>query len=212
MKLPIVVAILAIILSIALSGFFYAQFPEQMAVHWNINNKADGFMQKDLASFLIPAFSIALLALFLVIPKIDPLKKNIEAFMREYQWLIAAIMLFMLYIHALTLAWNLGKRFDFALVLMPAFALLFYYLGAIMPKFKRNWFVGIRTPWTLSSERVWDKTHALGSKLFKISAAIAVVGLFFSKYAIVVMVVPIVLSALYLIVYSYFEFRKEAAK
>jgi uncharacterized membrane protein len=70
-----------------------------------------------------------------------------------------------------------------------------------------NWFIGIRTPWTMSSELVWKKTHVLGGKLFKISGAIAVLGIF-GLYSIYLVVVPLIASALYLVVYSYLEYQK----
>ncbi|MEK7202903.1 MAG: SdpI family protein [Patescibacteria group bacterium] len=69
--------------------------------------------------------------------------------------------------------------------------------------------IGIRTPWTLSSDLVWEKTHKIGGKLFKITGVIAFVGIFFQSYALFFIFIPVILVAIYTIVYSYFEYQKE---
>ena len=77
-----------------------------------------------------------------------------------------------------------------------------------MENSKRNWFIGFRTPWTLSSDRVWKKTNKLAGKLFKISAIIAVLGVLFEQYSFYLLLVPILFSTVYAAVYSYLEYSK----
>jgi uncharacterized membrane protein len=96
--------------------------------------------------------------------------------------------------------------------LVPAFSLIFYYAGVLVQNAKQNWFIGIRTPWTLSSERVWDRTHKLGGNLFKASALIGLLGLLVQDYAIWLILIPVIVTAIYTVAYSYFEFRKEERK
>jgi len=92
---------------------------------------------------------------------------------------IVLIVLFMLYIHALTLAWSLGyQNFRMSAAMLPFMGILFIFIGTMLRQAKRNFFIGIRTPWTLSSDSVWDKTHQLGSILFMISGAFAFIGAF----------------------------------
>ena len=81
-------------------------------------------------------------------------------------------------------------------------------MGGFLKTAKRNWFIGIRTPWTLSNDKVWDKTHQLGSKLFMASGIISLLGLFKSKCLIWFLLVPVLLSTLILFVYSYLEWKK----
>jgi len=78
-----------------------------------------------------------------------------------------------------------------------------------MENAKRNWFIGIRTPWTLSSDGVWKKTNLIGGKLFKIAGIIAIIGSFFQDYIIFFIIVPIISIAIFTIVYSYIEYQKE---
>jgi uncharacterized membrane protein len=94
--------------------------------------------------------------------------------------------------------------------MVPAFSVLFYYAGVLTENAKQNWFIGIRTPWTLSSEAVWNKTHKLGGKLFKLAALIGLLGLLVPDYAIWMVIIPVLLVAAYTMVYSYVEFQKEA--
>jgi uncharacterized membrane protein len=181
-----------------------------MASHWNGAGNVDGYMSRFWGVFLMPIISLFMFLLFMLIPKIDPMKKNVEKFRNYFDWCIVLIMLFMLYLYILTLLWNFSYRFNMVLMLVPAFGILFYYMGVLVSHAKRNWFIGIRTPWTMSSSRVWDKTHRLGGILFKISGAIALLGVIFQKYAIWLVIVPAVIAALWATVYSYFAYRKNS--
>ena len=209
MKKTAIAAIAIIILSFIIGIYLYPQMPERMASHWNSQGEVDGFMPKFWGLFLFPIIMSALMLLFLAIPKIDPLKKNIKKFRKYYDIFILLFIIFFTYIYILTLIWNIGYRYDMTMVIIPALAILFYYLGILNENAKRNWFIGLRTPWTLSSEKVWNKTHKLAGKLFKLAAIIALLGLFIQKYAVWLIIGPILAFALYLVVYSYIEYQKE---
>ena len=138
-----------------------------MASHWGVNDQVNGTMSRFWGAFLMPLMSLAMLGLFLLIPAIDPLKANIAQFRGPFNLFIVLMIVFLTYVHGLTIAWNLGYTgFQMSTALLPAMGLLFIFVGYMLAKAKRNFFIGIRTPWTLSSDTVWDKTHALGSKLF----------------------------------------------
>jgi uncharacterized membrane protein len=197
-----------IFISFALAIALFPSMPEKMATHWNTAGEVDGYMPKIYGMFLMPFISLFLLGLFHLLPKIDPLKANIEKFRKYYDWFIVFMILFLLYIYILSLAWNIGARFDMGTMILPAMGLLFYYLGILMENAKRNWFIGIRTPWTLSSDKVWDSTHKIGAKLFKAAGILAFAGIFLGEYALFLVLIPIVLISFCLIVYSYWEYKK----
>ena len=94
-------------------------------------------------------------------------------------------------------------------MLAPAFALFIYYAGVLIEKSEPNFTIGIRTPWTLSSESVWTKTHVLGAKLFKIAGGLALLGIVLPQLAIFFILIPLLLAAFIPVVYSYFEYQKE---
>lgn len=209
MKASKIIIIGIILFSFALAIYLYPQMPDKIASHWNAQGQIDGYMSKFWGLFLMPFISLAMFLLFLLIPKIDPLKENIAKFRKYFDWFIALLILFLFYLYLLTIGWSKGIKFNMIQALMPAFALLFYYAGVLISKAQRNWFIGIRTPWTLSSDIVWQKTHRLGGRLFKLIGIIALAGLLFPKYAIFLLLIPSILAALYTLVYSYFAYQKE---
>lgn len=203
-----IIILLIIALSFAVGIYFYPQMPDKMASHWNVQGQVDDYMPKAWALFLMPFVSLAMFFLFILIPKIDPLKANIEKFRKYFDGFIIIIISFLFYIYLLTILWSLGIEFNMNRVLPPAFGLLLYYSGILIGNAKRNWFIGIRTPWTLSSDEVWEKTHKLGAKLFKLSGVIAVLGAFIPDYAMFFVIVPVIPATIYATVYSYLEYRK----
>jgi len=212
MKKANIAMILLIALSFVIAIYFYPQMPEKMASHWNSQGAADDYMPKLWGLFLMPFVSIAILLMLLIIPKLDPLRANILKFGKYFDMFILLIIGFLFYIYALTIIWNLGTTFNMSTAVIPALAILFYYIGILMENSKRNWFVGIRTPWTLSSDSVWDKTHALGGKLFKLVAVISLLGLLTGKYAFLFLLIPIFSVVIITLVYSYIIYQKEAKK
>ena len=205
----LIIAILCILTCILISAWFYPAIPQNMTTHWGINGEANGFMPKELGLSIIPAIMIILLAILYYVPKLDPLKKNITDFKKEYENFIAVFLGFMLYTQVITIAINLGLETNMLQLLAPAFAALFFALGNLMSKAKRNYFIGIRTPWTLASEKVWNKTHALGGKVFKSIGILALLGLILPNQAIILVIAPVIIAAIYLCAYSYFEYKKE---
>jgi len=204
-----IIILIIILLSFAVGIYLYPQMPEKMASHWNIKGQVDGYMPKLWGLFLMPIISVFLLLLFILIPKIDPLKENIKKFRNYFDWFIILIVLFLFYLYLLTIFWNRGTRFDMVLLLTPAFGILFYYAGILIENAKQNWFIGIRTPWTLSNEKVWDKTHKLGGKLFKAAGIISFFGILFKNYSLFFVIIPVLFFSIYTVIYSYFEYQKE---
>jgi uncharacterized membrane protein len=98
-------------------------------------------------------------------------------------------------------------------LLAPAMGGLFVGVGVLLRRARLNWFMGIRTPWTLSSEEVWDRTHEVGGRLFMVSGALAALGAFTEGWlALTLILVPILFSGIYLVYYSYSEYRRLVVK
>ena len=209
MKKITAVTIAIILLSFAMSIYIYPMMPAKLASHWDINGNVNGYMSKFWGLFFTPILSIILFAVFTAIPLIDPLKKNIAKFKKQYDTFIFIIILFIFYIHVLLLFWNFGFKFNMIQLMSPAFAILFYYMGNLISKSKRNWFIGIRTPWTLSSDYVWKKTHELGGKLIKVAGIISLAGIFLPQYEILFIIIPIITFMLFSVIYSYIIYSKE---
>ncbi len=206
------IIVLFMVLAATLAGLLlWNRLPEPMASHWNVNDQVNGHISKFWGVFLMPLITLAMLVLFLVIPSIDPLKANIAQFRDVFNLFIVLIVAFMIYMYGLTLAWNLGyTHFNMSRAMLPALGLLFIFVGFMLRQAKRNFFIGIRTPWTLSSDMVWNETHRLGAILFMISGALAFIGGFLGGMAAFwLMFIPLIGSALFLVVYSYILYQRE---
>lgn len=210
MKKSFLFALAVIIASAVINFYYYPQMPEKTATHWNFRGEADSFSEKNFITvFMLPIISTAVLLLFLVIPAIDPLKRNIREFMKYYEGFIVVFSFFMFYLNLLVVYYNLGHKFNMSQMFSFGFGVLFYYVGVLLSHAKRNWSVGIRTPWTLSSEEIWNRTHRLGGKIFKVGGVIAFIGLFFPEYSLLFILSPVIGGAVYLYLYSYLEYRRE---
>lgn len=203
------VSLLIIVLSFFIGAFSYAYMPDIMPTHWNAQGEIDGYMDKFWGLFLLPMISFGIFALFVYLPKFEPRKNNLEAFKDYYEAIALITVGFLFYIYILSILAAIGYQFNMVQMMAPAFGALLYYVGVVLEKTKSNFFVGIRTPWTISDEVVWENTHKLGGKLFKASGIIALFGAFFKEIAFVLIIVPVLASSVVVMVYSYLEYRKK---
>ena len=211
-RTTIIVVLVLLFVSTLAGVLLWNKLPDPMASHWGINNQVNGTTPKFWGVFLMPIISLAMLSLFLVIPEIDPLKANIAKFRDAFNLFIAFIMLFLTYLYGLLLAWNLGfNHFQMSQWLLPALGFLFILVGYMIRKAKRNFFIGIRTPWTLSSDRVWDETHRVGSWLFIVMGIITMFTGLLGQAGIFVMFAAILVAVLVPVIYSYVLYQQETS-
>ena len=183
--------------------------PDRFASHWDASGTVNGYLPVLWGAFLVPLMTAGIVALFLVLPRIDPLRKNYGKFQRHYDGFIFIFALFMLVIQLQLLLWNTGYEISPNTTFPIIFGILFIYIGFLLEHAEQNWFVGIRTPWTLSSEMVWKKTHAVGGTLFKVAGIVSLFGILAGRYALWFSIGPVIAVAAFTVIYSYLEFRKE---
>ncbi len=198
-----------IVIAFAFGAAAYPHLPTLVASHWGANGAINGHMTRLWGVLLMPIIMAVLWGIFLVIPAIEPQRQNFETFRRRYDLFRVGILAFFLYVYVLTLAINLGYPFDLRQFLAPAMAALFAGVAAILKDSKRNFFVGIRTPWTLSSDVVWQKTHHLGAKLFYATALCTLVGALVPHLLLWYTFVPLLATVAITTVYSYVVYRCE---
>lgn len=212
LKTTEILIFLMVIVAFVVAKLFYLYLPVQTQIvsHWNASGEPDGYMNKFWGIFTLPIMMLVMSVLYFLVPKLDPLKSNLELFRKQYDRFWIFMFLFFMYIYGLQMAWNLGLRFDFALAMVPAMLAVWYFAGDLIENSKRNWFVGIKTPWTLSSDFVWEKTHKFGGKLFKISAVVlAILGMILkSEIYFIVFIVSALAVSVVPIVYSYQLYNK----
>ena len=202
--------ILLLILATLIFGLIvYPDLPEQVPRHWNIHGEVDGWMDKSFAVWFFPVLNLGLYALFLVLPQLDPRRENYRRFSRAYRIIRILILLFMLLIYLVTLLVALGYPLQVDTFVRFAVSLLFLLLGNYMGKIKHNYFLGIRTPWTLANEEVWRITHRFAAPLWVGAGALGMALSFFrSPWSAYVFFGAIILVALAPAVYSYLLYRK----
>ena len=198
-KLTFIIILAAFIIGIVL----YPHLPIIMATHWNGAGVVNGYMPKFWGTFLIPLVMFFVAMLLYGAPNIDPRKEDSGHFRNEYNGFVVFFTGFLLYLYILSLYANLGYVFNMVQFLLPALAIMWFLVGEMLPRVKRNWFIGIRVPWTLRSESVWKKTHVFGGFLFQLAAFATLVGVFFPGLSLWFVIAPIAVAAIVPIIYSF---------
>jgi len=211
MKLIRPAILLVLILAGAITLAVYPGMPATITSHWNAAGEADGTMPKLPGLALIPLLMLGFSLLFLVLPRFDPLKENYRKFQDYYDGFILVFALFLFVIQMQVILWARGIFISPTLLLPVLMGGFFMYLGVLLEHAEPNWFVGIRTPWTMSSPSVWRKTHQLGGKLFMLAGAVSIAGILAGAYAILFILIPVIAVSVVTVVYSYREFKKEQA-
>ena len=209
-KLSLTISFVLIAIATVAALVLSAQMPDPMPSHWNAAGEVDGYSSKFFGVWFMPLMTLGIMLLLAFIPAIDPLKANIEKFRGIYNIFILAFVAYMLYIYALTLFAALGYNFNMSLMMLPAMGLLFIGIGYLMTNAKRNFFIGIRTPWTLSSDYVWDETHKLGAKTFMGAGVVVMLSAFLGENGIWLMMVALFAAAIVPVVYSYILFARKS--
>ena len=157
---------LLIVAAVALSIFYYPQLPEKMATHWGASGEPNGYSSRLWGAWMLPLFMALIWMILRAIPHIDPRKANYEKFAGMYDALVILILAFLLLMHVVVLMGATGTQIRMERVLMPSVGIFIAIMGLLIPRVHPNWFVGIRTPWTLTSDLSWERTHRIGGPLF----------------------------------------------
>lgn len=207
-RLLILICVLAVIPLIA-TALLYGSLPNQIPTHWNLDGSITYGAKSTI--WMLAGLSPVMAVLLLVTPKIDPRKKNYEKFRGYYDAFIVVLLLFLMVVDGIILSESIQPgRISVGRVVILGVGILFVFLGNIMPKIKNNFFMGLRTPWTLSDPDVWNRTNRLGGKLFFwFGLVIAASGLLLPETVtfVIVMVCAAVVSAVPAIM-SYVWYRQ----
>lgn len=206
---PIVLA-----LAIAVSAIAYPSLPERVAMHWDLDGSADRFGSRFEAAILVPLIGIGLWVVMRVLPRIDPRRDNYAKFQGSYDLVLNTAITFLVVLHVAVIAVALGARIPLARVMIASAGAMLVVLGNVLPRARPNWWFGIRTPWTLSNDRVWMRTHRVaGYLLVAAGLACVVAALFVSERTTpLVFLSTLIAAAVGSIGYSYFAWRQETSR
>jgi uncharacterized membrane protein len=204
-------AVLITLATLAFSWWAWPQLPGQVATHWGVDGQPNGWSSPAFAAFLMPGVMALMTLLFSALPNIDPLRKNYEFHGSVYFLLVNVVIGFVGVVQVLILGSALGWPFDMRSMLPVLLGALFVFMGNLLPRIRPNWFMGIRTPWTLSSERVWRRTHRVGGYAFTIAGLVFIATAFLplGGKRTTVMLAVIFPMVLWPVLYSYLAWRRE---
>lgn len=197
--------LLSALLGVTVYGF--TQLSGEIAIHFDASGQPDDYMSLVPGLLLLPGIGILVLLFFHYLPKIDPLGENYESFEGLFELLKLLLIGIFTYLQSMIIIWNLGYKYNTSLIVIPVVFSAYYLAGKIMEKAERNWFIGIRTPWTLSSDEVWKKTHEKTSPFMKLAAVISLGAIALPQYSIYLYALPAVAVALFSTLYSYWIYQ-----
>lgn len=202
-----IISILLLIIPFILIAVYWQDLPDKIPLHWNAAGEVDKYSESRWGIFVLPGLSLLIFLFLFIVPKIDP-KGNFGQFLKTYWTILNILMFFFLIIFMLVLYVSLGYEFDQAFFIHSALYVLFMLLGNFFGKIRPNYFIGIRTPWTLENEEVWRKTHKMAGVLWVVFSLLMLLLNFiwpeigeklFIPYVLVITLVPAV--------YSFFVFK-----
>lgn len=206
--LPLLVVLLA---DLGFGVWALPRLPERVPIHWNLAGEADRLGAAWPHAVVPPLVGLACWALVLLFPLADPLRKNYARFpgtLKLVRWLLP---LMSVAVHAAVTLSGLGLPIDHGATVRAVVAVFFVVLGNSMAKLRHNWFVGIRTPWTIASEEVWTRTHRLAAPIWVAGGLVQLVGAFLPGTAgEAAFAVSLAAMVLVPIGYSYLAFRRLA--
>lgn len=206
-KKNISVIILSIIpLIVTFSTFKY--LPLEIPINWGFNGIATYGSRNQI--WFLASMPFVFGVLFMWLPRLDPRKSNLAKFKKHYFLFSIILVLFMSLIFFIILSESFNPgMINVMIVVNSLVGLLFTSIGVIMPKFSSNFFIGVRTPWTLSSEIIWQKTHKLAGIIW-MTGGILMTFLPFLNLNFYVVILASILSVMILapIIYSYVLYSK----
>jgi uncharacterized membrane protein len=201
-----------IALQIIVAVYGFAVLPDTVPIHWGVNGQANGYGPKWIGTFLFPLISIGIYVLIRTLLVAGPRlggRENMAANLQLVKIIQIGVLLFLLIVQLATTAQTLGVVFDMTTVIMLAFSVLFLFLGNYMGKIRRNFWMGIRTPWSLANAVVWERTHRLGGWLFVAVGLIGIPCSFIPSLRLWGIIVPLIAVSIFLYIYSYICYQRQ---
>ena len=200
-------------LTFGFSAAMYSKLPAEIPSHWDQHGQVNGYLPRATGVWMLPVMLLAMAILLPRLPAIDPRRANYEKFRPSYDLVVDAVITLIAVLHGAMLGAGAGWPVSMARLTPLMAGMMLVIIGNVMPRARPNWMFGIRTPWTLTNDRVWERTHRLGGLLFVLAGLLLVVSALFVPAATVVLIIGgVAIAAVVPIVYSYFAWRQETSR
>jgi uncharacterized membrane protein len=206
--------VLLVLVAVGMSALVYPRLPDTMAVHWDLDGNPNGWMPRAVGAAFGPVFLVVLWLLLRAVPRIDPRAENYARFSEAYEVIVASVLVLILITHGIVLAVALGYHVSVARIVPALVGALFVVIGNMMPLVRPNWWFGFRTPWTLSNDRVWARTHRLGGYCMTAGGLVMILAALVlpTPLGIPVLLAAAVASTFGPVVYSYLTWKREEGR
>jgi uncharacterized membrane protein len=202
-----IISFIGIVGLAAFIAWSYPSLPDPMPTHWNAAGQPDDYTAKSTGAAILAAVPLFVMLIFRIIPAVSPHGFRTESFTGVLNNLMTASVVFSCVISVAVIRAALGAEHNMSTIVMVAVGVLFMIIGNFLGKVRKNFFLGIRTPWTLASDEVWAKTHRLAGWCFVVAGAIMAIGSVAGP-RIEWVIVTVVAIALVPVVYSYLAYRR----
>ena len=204
---------LGVLAAFVVSAIAYRRLPERVPVHWDVHGNVNGYGSRFAGAFGMPLLMLGLWLLLRLLPRIDPRRANYAKFADTYDLFVDSLVGLLLVMQLALLANTLGWPVSMERVAPVLIGLQFIILGNALPRARPNWWFGIRTPWTLSNDRVWTQTHRVGGYLLAAAGAILLIAALVPGPIAFAFGIGAVLAATFgSVVYSYLAWKQETSK
>jgi uncharacterized membrane protein len=202
---PIVVMVIASVIA-------YPRLPERVPIHWDLHGQVNRWQSRGHAVLFLPIGVLVLWGVLRALPSIDPRRANYSKFQPTYDFMVGATLTVIALIHLALLASGMGIPIAIHRVIPIALGVILVAVGNQLPRARSNWWFGIRNPWTLSNERVWERTHRVGGYLMMAAGVVMIVGALLSVRAGPLVIACVAVWAIGSMIYSYVAWRQETSK
>ncbi|WP_066640280.1 SdpI family protein [Desulfolucanica intricata] len=202
-------AIIIIFAGFVAAFFVYPHMPEQVPSHWNLQGEVDDYASRFWGTFGPPLLTVGIYVMMVFLPLIDPRRQNYMKFTRAYQVFKIVLVLFLTGLYVITILYSLGYKVSINRLVPLGVSMLFIVIGNYFGQIRHNYFVGIKTPWTLASEEVWLKTHRFGAKVWVTAGFLGIVGSLISgKWGLIIMLAALAAAIILPTIYSFIIFKR----
>lgn len=216
-RTPAIISAIVVAILFVVSAWAWIQLPAdaRIPIHWDVDGQPNGYAAKTFGLLLLPFIIAGVAALFWIIPTIEPRRANILKSEKAYTVIWIGLVLLLAAVDLVVVAAAMGSKLDITTIAIVGTGLLFIVMGNYLPKVRPNYMVGIRTPWTLTSDLAWDRTHRVGGRLVMLEgvAFILVALLHPPRPAFIATLIgAIVVLVVFVFAYSYRVWKTDPAK
>lgn len=191
----------------------FPRLPTEVPIHWDVRGNVNGYSSRAFAALFVPALILVLWLVLRGLPKIDPWRANYAKMAGAYDLMVNAVLSLLALIHLAVLGLAVGLPIPLGRIVILGVCAIFIALGRVLPDAKPNFWFGIRTPWTLTNPRVWERTHRVAGYLMVVAGVLGIGAAFLRfEFAVLALAFLGITASVIPLVYSYFAWKQETSR